>query len=155
LLLLEGTLKMRTIAWIALILCGAAAGRLDAQTPTTAYVIGGGTLSGMGLDVPAGHRVTIGGEVGFIAKDSNVGPVISGNLAYHLAGMRHGFDPFLVGGLTGVHVFGLTGMYLNLGAGFNYWFAPRFAFRTEFKGYAGGQDLGGFTEIRVGLTFRP
>lgn len=154
---------MRTIAAIALVLCGAAVGRLNAQGVSSGYVFGGGTVGGiggagrfgMGLDVGVAPRFTLGGELGLIEKDNNVGFVLSCDLTFHFERQHHGWDPFLDGGISDARLGGVNGVYLNLGAGFNYWFVSRLALRGEFKGYAGGQDLGGFTELRVGLTFRP
>lgn len=64
-------------------------------------------------------------------------------------------DPFLTGGVSGARISGVGGLYVNLSAGVNYWFRPHLAFRGEFKGYPGGQDLRGFAEFRFRVTFRP
>jgi hypothetical protein len=126
------------------------------------FVYAGGTFGdisgagrfGVGLDFHLAPLFDLGGEVGFIAK-SNVGILGSGNLTFHFVRRREGWDPFLVGGVSAARFAGLSGLYVNLGAGTNYWVARRFALRGEFKGYAGGQDLGGFTELRFGVSFRP
>jgi hypothetical protein len=60
-----------------------------------------------------------------------------------------------VGGISAARISGTSGLYVNLGAGVNYWLSRRWALRGEFKGYPGGQDLGGFAELRFGATFRP
>jgi hypothetical protein len=99
-------------------------------------------------------RLTIGGEAGGFQK-SGTGLLASGNLGLHFR--RHvetGFDPFATGGLTGVRIGGETGLYANVGGGFNQWFRPRAAFRLEFRGYPGRQDLSSFSEIRFGISFR-
>lgn len=151
---------MRIIAVAALLIGSAAAGSLNAQG-LSAFAYGGGTLTGingagrfgMGLDGRVAPRVSFGGELGFIEKNHNTGVLVSSNLTFHLVRRGPGWDPFLVGGFSGAHFAGKGGLYANLGAGFNYWLAPGFAFRAEFKGYAGGQDLGSFTEVRAGVTF--
>ena len=151
---------------LALLLFGAGSARLNAQTLNSGYVFGGVTFGnrldgagrfGMGLDFDLASRLDLGGEIGLIAKN-NGGVLGSANLSYHFTphGRRHeAWDPFLVGGFSAAHLNGTSGVYLNLGAGVNYWWSERFALRGEFKGYAGGQDLGGFGEFRFGVTFRP
>ncbi len=112
---------------------------------------------GVGLDFSLAPHFDLGGEIGTIHKH-DVGVLASGNLTYHFTrarSRRDEWDPFLVGGLSGARISGIGGFYLNLGAGINYWLDRRFALRGEFKGYPGGQDLGGFAEFRFGITFRP
>ena len=147
-------------------LSGAGAKRLSGQTINSGFVYGGLAFGsglngagrfGVGLDFGLTSKLDLGGELGLIAKN-DVGPLGSTNLYYHFTPHERGrteWDPFLVGGFTAAHLHGATGAYLNLGAGVNYWWTERFALRGEFKGYAGGQDLGGFGELRFGLTFRP
>lgn len=138
----------------------------SAQSVTTGYVYAGPAFGGhldgagrfgVGLDFRLAPQFDLGGEIGTIFKNSNVGILGSGNLTYHFvhAHRREAWDPFLVGGVTGAHISGLGGFYLNLGAGVNYWVGRRWALRGEFKGYPGGGDLGGFAEFRFGITFRP
>ena len=142
------------------------AGALNGQTMNDGFVYGGVSFGnrldgagrfGVGLDFGLASKLELGGELGLIAK-SDVGVLGSANVTYHFTphSRRHEeWDPFLVGGLSVAHLRGTSGVYLNLGAGVNYWWTERFALRGEFKGYAGGQDLGGFGELRFGLTFRP
>jgi hypothetical protein len=133
---------------------------------TTGYVYAGPAFGGhldgagrfgVGLDFRIASQFDLGGELGTIFKDSNVGILASGNVTYHFthARRREAWDPFLVGGISGAHLAGAGGAYLNLGAGVNYWVGRRWAIRAEFKGYPGGGDLGGFAEFRFGITFRP
>jgi hypothetical protein len=142
------------------------AGGACAQSLSEGFVYGGVTFGkhlegagrfGVGLDFGLTPHLELGGEIGTIHKH-DVGVLASGNLSYHFnrsSRRRDEWDPFLVGGLSGARISGTSGFYLNLGAGVNYWFSPRWAFRGEFKGYPGGQDLGGFAEFRFGVTFRP
>jgi hypothetical protein len=137
-----------------------------AQTLSNGFVYGGVTFGkhldgagrfGIGLDFHLTPRLDLGGEIGTIHKH-DVGILGSGNLTYHFnrpRRVRAEWDPFLVGGITGARISGTSGLYVNLGAGVNYWLTRRFALRGEFKGYPGGQDLGGFAELRFGVTFRP
>lgn len=136
-----------------------------AQNVSSAFAYGGVTAGkhldgagrfGFGLDFGLTPHLDLGGEIGTIHKH-DVGILASGNLTYHFnrTRRREEWDPFLVGGVSGARISGTSGLYLNLGVGVNYWFSPRFAFRGEFKGYPGGQDLGGFAEFRFGVTFRP
>ena len=153
-------------AGLVLIAFSGAAWRLNAQTPSTGFVYGGVTFGerldgagrfGVGLDFPLSSQFSLGGEIGTIHKH-DVGVLASGNLTYHFNRQRRRrdeWDPFLVGGISGARISGVGGLYLNLGVGTNYWFSPRWALRGEFKGYPGGQDLGGFAELRFGVTFRP
>ena len=100
-------------------------------------------------------RLTIGGEAGGFQKN-DTGVLASGNVGVHLR--RHvetGFDPFVTGGITGIRIGGETGLYGNVGGGFNHWFRPRAAFRLEFRGYPGRQDLNSFSEIRFGISPGP
>jgi hypothetical protein len=139
---------------------------LAAQDVTSAFVYGGVTTGkhldgagrfGVGVDFRLAPHFDLGGEIGTIHK-KDVGVLASGNLSYHFSRPRQRheeWDPFLTGGVSGAHISGTGGLYLNLGAGVNYWFRPRWALRGEFKGYPGGQDLGGFAEFRFGATFRP
>jgi hypothetical protein len=144
----------------------ATAATAHAQNPTTGYVYGGVTFGkkldgagrfGAGLDFRLKPQIDLGLEVGTIHK-KDVGILASGNVIYHFnrpSRRRDEWDPFLVGGITGARISGVGGLYVNLGAGVNYWVGPRWALRGEFKGYPGGQDLGGFAELRFGVTFRP
>lgn len=143
----------------------AAMGRLNAQTLSSGFVYGGATFGkrldgagrfGVGLDFDLTPHLDLGGEIGTIHK-RDVGILASGNLTYHFtrSRRRQEWDPFLVGGVSGARISGTGGLYLNLGAGVNYWLGRRWALRGEFKGYPGGQDLGGFAEFRFGVTFRP
>ena len=50
---------------------------------------------------------------------------------------------------SAARIAGAGGLYLNLGARVDYWLARRRAPRGEFKGYPGGQDLGGFAKLRL------
>jgi hypothetical protein len=139
---------------------------LAAQDVASAFVYGGVTAGkhldgagrfGFGLDFHLAPHFDLGGEIGTIHKH-DVGVLASGNLSYHFAGgrsRREEWDPFLTAGVSAAHISGTGGLYLNLGGGVNYWVSPRFALRGEFKGYPGGQDLGGFAEFRFGMTFRP
>jgi hypothetical protein len=144
---------------------GAAGSRLNAQTLGTGFVYGGVAFSGgldgagrfgFGLDLHLTPKIDLGGEIGTIHKH-DVGILASGNLTYHFTRprRRNQWDPFLVGGISGARISRTSGLYLNLGGGVNYWVGPRWALRGEFKGYPGGQDLGGFAELRFGVTFRP
>jgi hypothetical protein len=146
--------------WI--LLCGS---ELRAQTVNSGFVYGGATFGkrrmdgagrfGAGLDFRLGPRLDLGGELGTIHK-GDVGILASANLTYHMAPQRHReWDPFLTGGVSAARISGVGGLYVNLGAGANYWVRRRVAFRGEFRGYPGGQDLGGFAEFRFGVTFRP
>jgi hypothetical protein len=136
---------------------------LPAQTLSSGFVYGGATFGkrldgagrfGAGFDFRLSPRVDLGAEVGTIHKH-DVGILASGNLTYHLNGRpRSEWDPFLVGGVSGARISGVGGFYVNLGAGMNYWLNRRWALRGEFKGYPGGQDLGGFAEFRFGVAFR-
>ncbi len=140
----------------------AAVGRLNAQAVTSGFVYAGGTFGsidgagrfGVGVDFRLAPHFDLGGELGLIAKH-DVGALGSGNLTFHFIGRREGFDPFLVGGVSAARLAGTSGLYMNLGIGTNYWMSRKVALRGEFKGYAGGQDLGGFSELRFGVTFRP
>jgi hypothetical protein len=137
---------------------------LLAQPVNSGFVYGGATFGkrvdgagrfGAGLDFRLTPQVDLGGELGTIHK-RDVGILASVNLTYHFTRQRYReWDPFLTGGVTGARISGVGGLYINVGTGVNYWFRPRLAFRGEFKGYPGGQDLGGFAEFRFGLTFRP
>lgn len=155
---------LRALAVVALWLLAGGC-ELLAQSVNSGFVYGGATLGkrrmdgagrfGAGLDFRLGPRLDLGGELGTIHK-GDVGILASANLTYHIAGRRRReWDPFLTGGVSGARISGVGGLYVNLGAGVNYWFRPRLAFRGEFKGYPGGQDLGGFAEFRFGVTFRP
>ena len=162
-----GALCARVLAVLAAIPLGqAVTGRLCAQDVTSGFVYGGATFGkrvdgagrfGVGLDFRLSPEFDLGAELGTIHKN-DVGILASGNLTYHFTRPRRRdgeWDPFLVGGVSGARLSGTGGLYLNLGGGVNYWFRRRWAFRAEFKGYPGGQDLGGFAEFRFGATFRP
>jgi hypothetical protein len=110
------------------------------------YGIGGGWA--------VAPHVTAGGEIGGIQKDGS-GVIVSGNVGVHFRRrVETGFDPFVTGGITGGRLGGETGVYGNIGGGFNYWFRPRVGFRGEFRGYPGGKDLNNFSEFRFGISFR-
>jgi hypothetical protein len=158
---------LRALAALTLMsLSGIAVKQAHAQALDSGFVYGGVTFGkhvdgagrfGVGLDFKLSPHFDLGGELGTIHK-KDVGVLASGNVTYHFtrpARRREEWDPFLVGGLSGARLSGTGGLYLNLGAGVNYWVSPRFALRGEFKGYPGGQDLGGFAELRFGVTFRP
>jgi hypothetical protein len=127
------------------------------------YAFLGGTFSGRG-DISGAFRygiggearvlplLTIGGEFGGIAHNGN-GILASGNASFHVP-TGSSVDPFLTAGVSVAHKSGATGAYVNLGGGLNYWFHSHFGARMELRGYPGGQDLGSFAEIRVGLAFR-
>lgn len=156
----------RAVLLAAFFTAGPAAHALHAQTLTSGFVFVGPTFGGhpldgagrfgMGLDFALSPHFDLGGEVGTIFK-SDVGLLGSANLSYHFdRSRRHEeWDPFLVMGVSAARFAGESGAWVNLGAGLNYWFTRRVALRGEFKGYAGGQDLGGFGEFRFGVTFRP
>jgi hypothetical protein len=139
---------------------------VHAQTLSSGYVFAGATFGsqpmngagrfGMGLDFRLTSHFDLGGEIGTIFKN-DVGVLGSANLSYHFTRpQRHErWDPFLVIGVSAARFAGSGGAWMNLGAGVNYWLTHRAALRGEFKGYAGGQDLGGFGEFRFGVTFRP
>lgn len=143
-----------------------AAGPLRAQSLSSGFVyvgpifgsrpLDGGGHFGIGLDFHLAPQFELGGEAGTIFKN-DVGILGSANLSYHLTRARRHeeWDPFLVGGVSAGRFAGTGGVWINLGAGLNYWLSRRSALRGEFKGYAGGQDLGGFGEFRFGVTFRP
>ena len=159
-------MKICGIAILAALAGGFASAPLAAQSVTSGFVYGGVTFGkhlegagrfGVGLDFRLTPHLDLGGEIGTIHKH-DVGVLASGNITYHFnraRSRRDGWDPFLTGGVSGARISGTSGLYLNLGAGVNYWMSPRWAFRGEFKGYPGGQDLGGFAELRFGVTFRP
>ncbi len=153
------------IASVAALSGSLLAPRTGAQTLDSGYVYGGATFGkrvdgagrfGVGLDFRLTPHFDLGGELGTIHK-SDVGILGSGNLAYHFTrpSGREQWDPFLVGGVSAARSSGVGGLYVNLGGGVNYWVTRRWALRGEFKGYPGGQDLGGFAEFRFGATFRP
>jgi hypothetical protein len=156
-------MKARVLLSIAVLLF---AGDLAAQNVTSGFVYGGATFGkrldgagrfGIGLDFRLTPHLDLGGEIGTIHKH-DVGILASGNLTYHFTrgrGRREEWDPFLTGGVSAARISGVSGLYANLGAGVNYWVSRRWALRGEFKGYPGGQDLGGFAEFRFGVTFRP
>lgn len=167
--MIELSKRNQTVAkliFFIFILSGGVVSKLDAQTLSTGYVYAGATFGerldgagrfGFGLDFNVAPHFDIGGEIGTIHKN-DVGILASGNLTYHFNRMSRrseAWDPFLVGGVSAAHISGTGGLYMNLGAGVNYWFGRRWALRGEFKGYPGGQDLGGFGEFRFGVTFRP
>ena len=141
-------------------------GPLTGQTLSTGFVYGGVAFGkriddagrfGVGLDFHLAPQVDLGAELGTI-HNNDVGILASANLSYHftrLSRRKEEWDPFLVGGVSAARISGTGGLYLNLGAGVNYWLSRRWALRGEFKGYPGGQDLGGFAELRFGVTLRP
>jgi hypothetical protein len=84
---------------------------LAAAQVTTGYVYAGPAFGGhldgagrfgVGLDFRLASQFDLGGELGTIFKNSNVGILGSGNLTYHFvrARRREAWDPFLVGGVT-------------------------------------------------------
>ena len=138
-------------------------GPLSGQTLSTGFVYGGVTFGkriddagrfGVGLDFHLASQFDVGAELGTIHKN-DVGILGSANLIYHLSRRKEKWDPFIAGGVSAARISGTGGLYLNLGTGVNYWLRRRWALRGEFKGYPGGQDLGGFAELRLGVTFRP
>lgn len=161
-----GFFRPQSFFLLIVLLAGSAGGAVHAQTLSSGFVFAGATFGGhpldgagrfgMGLDFRLSSQVDLGGEVGTIFKN-DVGILGSANLSYHFtrSHRRQPWDPFLVGGVSAGRFAGAGGAWINLGAGVNYWFARRAALRGEFKGYAGGQDLGGFGEVRFGITFRP
>ncbi len=166
-ILSRASLLARGLSLLAFLLfSGPTAGTMHAQVLNSGFVFGGATFGsrpldgagrfGMGLDFNLAPHFELGGEVGSIFK-SDVGILGSANLSYHFnASRRHEmWDPFLVAGVSAARFAGAGGAWVNLGAGLNYWLTRRVALRGEFKGYAGGQDLGGFGELRFGITFRP
>jgi len=160
------TLPSRVILLlVVLLLGGPAAGALHAQTLTSGFVVAGGTFGshpldgrrfGVGLDFHLAPHFDLGGEVRTIIKN-DVGMLGSANLSYHFSRSRQheDWDPFLVAGGSAGRFAGSGGAWVNLGGGVNYWLSHRAELRGEFKGYAGGHDLGGFGEFRFGVTFRP
>ena len=154
------------IVLVVLLVGGPAARSLSAQSLSSGFVFAGATFGshpldgagrfGVGLDFHLASHFDLGGEVGTIFK-SDVGVLGSANLSYHFTRSRRHeeWDPFLVAGVSAGRFAGTGGAWFNLGAGLNYWLTHRVALRGEFKGYAGGQDLGGFGEFRAGVTFRP
>jgi hypothetical protein len=159
----RGSIGTRIALAVALAAFSGAA-RLTAQTLSSGFVYGGATFGkhldgagrfGAGLDFRVAPQLDLGGEIGTIHK-TDVGILASGNLTYHFArARRQEWDPFLVAGVSGARISGVGGLYVNLGVGVNYWLGRAWALRGEFKGYPGGQDLGGFAEFRFGVTFRP
>lgn len=114
----------------------------------------GAVRYGLGGGLVVAPHVTIGCEVGGLQKDG-AGVIISGNAGVHLRRrVDIGFDPFLTGGITGVRIGGETGVYANVGGGFNYWFLSRVGLRGEVRGYPGGKDLNSFLDFRIGVSFR-
>lgn len=154
----------RVLVWFAALLCTAGAtNRLSAQTLDSGYVFvgpafenrldGAGHLGG-GLDFRLAPRVDLGGEIGALFKN-DVGILASANLGYHFSTpARKEWDPFVTAGVSGARISGRGGFYVNLGGGVNYWVTNRWALRGEFRAYPGGQGLGGFAEVRFGVTFR-
>ncbi len=161
-----GCFLIRALFLLMLSLGGPAARVIHAQSLDSGFVFAGATFGsqpldgagrfGMGLDFHLSSQFDLGGEIGTIFK-SDVGILGSANLSYHFAHSRRReqWDPFLVAGVSAARFAGTGGAWINLGAGLNYWLARRVALRGEFKGYAGGQDLGGFGEVRFGVSFRP
>jgi hypothetical protein len=139
---------------------------VHAQTLSSGFVFAGATFGshpmngtgrfGVGADFHLAPQFELGGELGTIFK-SDAGILGSANLSYHfIRSRRHEeWDPFLVAGVSAARFAGTGGAWVNLGGGVNYWFSQRAALRGEFKGYAGGQDLGGFGEFRFGVAFHP
>jgi hypothetical protein len=155
----------RVVVLLAVLLLGGPIARtLSAQTLSSGFVFAGATFGshpmngtgrfGVGLDFRLAPHFDLGGEVGTIIKN-DVGMLGSANLSYHFNRQHEDWDPFLVVGVSAGRFAGSGGAWMNLGGGVNYWFSRRAALRGEFKGYAGGQDLGGFGEFRFGVTFRP
>jgi hypothetical protein len=162
-----GSILTRALILLVVFLFGGPTARLlRAQSLSSGFVFAGATFGshpldgagrfGVGLDFHLASQFDLGGEVGTIFKN-DVGMLGSANLSYHFTRSRRheAWDPFLVAGASAARFAGTGGAWINLGAGLNYWLARRVALRGEFKGYAGGQDLGGFGEFRFGVTFRP
>lgn len=152
----------RVFRWVVVVVV-MAGGTAHAQQVTSGFLFGGATFGkvdgagrfGGGLDFELTPSLDLGGEIGTIHK-RDVGVLASANIGYHFDGRRDsGWDPFFTAGVSGARLGGRGGLYLNLGMGMNYWVRPTWAFRGEFKGYPGGQDLGGFAEFRFGVTFKP
>jgi hypothetical protein len=81
--------------------------------------------------------------------------MVTGDVGFHfLSGRRSGFDPFVTGGITGVRTDEKSGIEGNLGIGTNYWFHKHVGFRTDIRGYLGGDTFRNFGEVRAGLCFR-
>jgi hypothetical protein len=116
--------------------------------------VGGAFRYGIGGEGSIAPRLTLGGEIGGMQKGTS-GVVVSGNAAFHLpiSSYRDRVDPFLTAGVTIAHL-GDTGAFVNIGGGLNYWWQRNLAMRFEFRGYAGGNDLNGFSEVRFGIAFR-
>lgn len=77
----------------------------------------------------------LGGELGTIHK-KDVGILGSANLSsISIDWLRKGKNgiPFSSAAYQRPRVSGAGGLYLNLGAGVNYWLARRWALRGEFK----------------------
>jgi hypothetical protein len=156
--------RFRTFSRIALLfLASGALVSLHSQSFSNGYVYGGATFGkhldgagrfGAGFNFTASRQVDLGVEVGTIHKH-DVGILGSGNLSYHVnrSHPSEEWDPFLVAGVTAARISGVSGLYVNLGGGVNYWMIRRWGLRGEFKGYPGGQDLGGFAELRFGIVF--
>lgn len=125
-------------------------GFLGAATPAD-----GAFRYGIGGNWAFTPHATLGAEVGGMKVDGFNGTVASGNAGYHIHGrVDEGLDPFVTGGFTIVRMGGETSAFANLGGGLQYWFHPRAAFRVEFRGYLGGQDVSSFSEFRFGLALR-
>ncbi len=159
---LHNSLRLSRVA--LLIFAAGALCQMPAQDLSAGYIFGGATFGkidgagrfGGGLDFRVKPRLDMGVEVGTIHKH-DVGILGSGNLTFHFNPRSRGrdeWDPFFVGGVSAARLSGVSGLYVNLGAGVNYWMDRNWGLRAEFKGYPGGQDLGGFAEIRFGLVFR-
>jgi hypothetical protein len=164
---LRGSSFVTRALFLTVLLFGGPAARfLHAQTLSSGFAFAGATFGshpldgagrfGVGLDAHLASQFDLGGEVGMIFKH-DAGVLGSANLSYHFTRSRRHeeWDPFLVAGVSAARFAGTGGAWINLGGGVNYWFSRRAALRGEFKGYAGGQDLGGFGEFRFGVTFRP
>ena len=115
--------------------------------------VGGAFRYGIGGEGRVAPLVTMGGEIGGIAKNGN-GGIGSGNISFHLPIELRRLDPFLTAGFSIGHKNDNTGLWANVGGGVHYWMLPRIGLRAELRGYPGGYDLSGFGEFRFGVVFR-
>lgn len=115
--------------------------------------MGGAFRLGIGGEMRVAPLVNLGGEVGSVHNDGT-GVIGSGNASVHVPLRSDTVDPFVTGGVSAGYVPRSAGLWVNLGGGLNYWFRRNVGLRVEFRGYAGGVDLPGFAEFRVGVSFR-
>ena len=110
-------------------------------------------LIGGGGDVAVWKRVTLSGDVGWVASAQEGFGLASVNAAYHLPGsFRDGkLVPFVSGGYS--VGFRSSALSLgNVGGGFNYWFRERTAFRFEGRLYT--RPSYSVFALRLGVSFR-